>query len=733
MGQGATNDLRNLMKSRTLFVGVVITLMFLGLVGKVFWVQVVQGAAYLERAKTYWLKSEKLTAVRGAITDRHDNYLALNAPVYHLSLNPQVLKDLKIEEQVVDKLSELLGKDKQEILQTIGKKREDGTLFVEREIRPEGQNMDKELYEKLKAFNDELAAATGSKHVGINFTQSEMRYYPNASLAAQLLGYVDRDQKAVSGIEANFDKELTGADGWLKYYSDGRIGIDDEKVEYNPVQDGNNIALTIDKTIQYFVEEALDKIQADYQPKSATVVVADPSTMEILALANRPTYNPNRYWETKDFASFYNHAIKSEYEPGSTFKIVTLAGAVEEGLFDPEETYLSGSIKVPGRTIHDINRDGWGTISYLEGLKRSSNVAFIKLGYGKLGPERLSAYISKFGFGEKTNIELAGEAAGVINMKYSADFAAASYGQGIQVTPIQQVAAVAAVANGGKLLEPHIIKSIHNPTTNTTIQTEPKLIRQVISPETSEKVGSYLEQVVSDKRIGSGKKAAIDGIRVAGKTGTANKVINGKYAKGKHVVSFIGYAPVEKPRLVVLVIVDEPNEELGGGTVAAPVFKEIVEQSLTYMGIAAASPSEDGSAASPPNALVPDVKGLSVQQAKQRLEETFAVTVLGNGTTVKQVFPQENSRVANHSRIYLLADDIEKLSIPDLQGMSLLDALNICKVYKLKVSIQGEGYVTSQHVTGSGDNRSIELTLEPQEQLNKLHEEQEKQEKQVDQ
>ncbi|MCQ6557128.1 penicillin-binding transpeptidase domain-containing protein [Paenibacillus mendelii] len=707
-----------LIKRRSLVLGLFLSLIFVVLIAKVFWVQVVDADKYVAAAQKYWLKSEILPAQRGEILDRNSVVLSRDVPAYNVTLNPDILIKLGMAEEVAGKLSSILSKDKTELLEGLYKKRENGSYYISRDIRPEGVHIDKKKAELVLAYKESLQKKLSKKKnvknvdVGIYIFPTAKRFYPNESLAAQLIGFVDLDKKASGGIESAFDTELSGTAGIYKYYRDGNgIGIDAGEVLYKPELDGSQIMLTIDTNIQFFVEQALNKVVETYEPKSATVIVADPSTMDILALANRPTYNPNQYWEVSDYASFYNHAIMSEYEPGSTFKIVTLAAAIEEGLFDPYDKYQSGSISVPGKIIHDVKREGWGRISYLEGLKRSSNVAFVNLGYKKLGADRLTDYIKKFGFGEKTNIELNGEGSGVLKMKYPADYAAASYGQGrIQVTPMQQVAAVAAVANGGKLMEPHIIKQIVRSSDNMTIATKPKFIRQVISSDTAKLAGDYLEQVVSDRKLGSGKYAAIEGIRVAGKTGTANKVINGAYAKGKHVVSFIGYAPVENPKVVVLVIVDEPKDELGGGTVAAPVFKEIVSQTLTYMGVhptsqPTTSPSMKGTI------KVSELQGKRIEEAKKRIGQDSTITVLGKGSTVLDVFPSTDFKPSEGNGIYLITEKIENIPLPDMTGLSLVDAINLSSLYKCKVITTGEGYVVSQKVSGSDGNRTISLQL----------------------
>lgn len=708
-------------KLRTLLIGGCITLFFAVLMGRVFWLQVVQADFWQAHAEELWSTKKTLPASRGVITDRNGDVLAVDAPAYTVAVNPQLIYENDLQDEVVEGLSKVLGKDENALRELLNAKTEKGELYKNREIRNEGWKIDQELSEKVEAFKNELL----KKHekledVGIYLLKETKRYYPENSLAAHVLGYTDREGNAVSGLEAYYDEELKGTDGSIEYKRDGR-GIEIPKASeiYTPAKNGKNLQLTIDYTIQYYIEEAMKEAYAQLQPISMTVIAADPKTMEILGMANMPTYDPNEYWADVDQKNFYNHAIKSVYEPGSTFKIVTLAGAVQEGLFDPEATYTSGSIRVPGQTIHDLKRSGWGTISYLEGVKRSSNVGFVKLGYEMLGPERLKTYVDNFGFGQKTGIELPGESKGTVAPVQQADFAAMSYGHGkLLVTPLQQIVAVAAIANGGMLMEPHIVKSITDPQTGETVKTEPKPVRQVITPEKAKEVGTYLEQVVSDQKIGTGRHAYIDGYRVAGKTGTAVKVVNGKYDYTKQVVSFIGYAPVDDPKIAVIVLIDEPKDsELGGGTAAAPVFKKIVNQTLQYMGVPKkydGKTAATGHATSSAGPKVPDLGKLTVQEAKNKLTgQGISYATLGKGTEVITQFPKAGSMLKPGQFVYLLTENGADISVPNLQGESLRDAMELLSVLEIPVTAEGEGYIVSQQVIEENGQRQVVLKLEP--------------------
>ncbi|MBM7565701.1 penicillin-binding transpeptidase domain-containing protein [Paenibacillus sacheonensis] len=702
---------------RTLLVGGVITLLFVLLVGRIYWVQVVKADFWTEKAKEVWARSEKLIPARGTITDRNGTVLAMDISAYTVAVNPKIIHDLKLEDVIVNKLSTVLGKDKNDLRAIIEAKQKNGAYYEQREVRSEGWKIDKELADRIVKFRDQLIADSKKKDVGIYLIDQKKRFYPKGVLASHVLGYEDKEGNAVSGLESSLDSTLRGTEGQIKYEKDGNgIIIANGNVDIKPSVDGKNVKLTIDADIQNYIEDALKEAYDKYQPKSITAIAADPQTMEILGMANLPNFNPNTYWNFPQ-ANFYDHAIKSLYEPGSTFKIVTLAGAVQEGLFHPSEKYKSGSIRVPGYTIHDVHTN-WGTITFLEGLKRSSNVAFVKLGYEGLKPDKLMSYINDFGFGKKTGIELGGELAGSVNPQWPSEYATASFGQGkVQVTPIQQVAAVAAVANGGKLLVPHLVKEVDDPVTNKSIVTKPQVIRQAVTEKTADQVDEYLEQVVSDKEIGSGKNAYIEGYRVAGKTGTAQKVINGKYADDKYVLSFIGFAPVGNPKVVLYIVMDEPNDRLlSGGSAVAPIFKQIMQQSLRHLGVepirvkneADDAPSKELTLA------VPDVMGKTLSQAKQTLDgKKLGYNVVGTGGTVLKQIPKAGAAVGADQKVYLLTQEQSKLATPNMSGLPLRDAMQMCTNLQLRCIANGEGFVKSQMQAKLNGQPVLQLTLAP--------------------
>ncbi|NQX65460.1 PASTA domain-containing protein [Paenibacillus alba] len=719
-------------KLRSLLIGGFFTLLFVVLVGRVYWIQVVEASWLLKGAETRWETDKIIAPVRGTIMDRNDKALAVEGTAYTIALNPKVIDGYKVSEPIVQGLAEILKESEETKPELVNKIRklatrlkQDGSDFAANvEIRNEGWKIDKEKADKVReliaTLQIKLKLSTRA-NVGISILEEKKRYYPGQTLASHILGYTNKEGDAALGLELKLNDTLKGIPGMLSYEKDGKgVELPDAKVDFKPAIDGNNVRLTIDKNIQFYLESALAKVNDKWHPKGLTAIAVNPQTMEILGMANTPTFNPNTYWNFKDQADFKNGAVASRYEPGSTFKLVTLAGAIEEGVFNPAEMYQSGQIQVADRVLHDHNYVGWGKISFLDGLKRSSNVAFVKLGLEKLTEPKFRDYITKFGFEEKTNIDMPNEVSGLVDMKYKPEIATATYGQGkVVVTAIQQTAAYAAMANGGKLMWPHIVKDIIDPKTGKTIQSfEPKVVRQVVSEKTANLVSGYLEQVVSDQEIGTGKLAYMEGYRVAGKTGTANLVRPGEktYSPNTWVISFIGYAPVENPQILVTLIADQPD--LGGnyhlgGQVLAPAFKEIVGESLQYMGVA--SNKQTKMVAKEANKLtVPNFSGSTSESAKAIAKESgLSLEVFGKGNKVVDQFPKAGTEILSTQRIYVAMQPVDGMPLPNLVGRSLRDAVEACSFFKVDCQTSGEGYVSDQAVAGDGEGRSATLQLKP--------------------
>ncbi|MVO99373.1 penicillin-binding transpeptidase domain-containing protein [Paenibacillus lutrae] len=749
-------------KMRSLLIGGVFTLLFIIFVGRVFWIQGVKANKLLSEVQQIWETDKEVPAQRGKIVDRESRVLAEEVPAYSISVNPSLINQLDILDGVTEGLTEILkdGQDSSELKEKIrglatkkrtvvpsaenqtdagasaDKGKEDkkdkkpvDPYLKNVEVNNEGKNIDKAKADQVNALIKKLQAEVYAKEkkygqkadVGINIKTGKKRFYPGNNLAAQIIGYTNREGKASVGIEAQMDEYLKGTPGSISYKSDSKgVELVQSKTVLVPPVNGKDVKLTIDSKIQYYMESALSKVMDEWKPKSLMAIAADPKTMEILGMTSFPNYNPNEFWKAAEQGQT-NHNIQSQYEPGSTFKLVTLAAAIEEGVFDPGAWFKSGSVQVEGRKpVYDHNRIGWGNIQYLKGLKKSSNVAFVNLGYKMLGAEKLAQYIDKFGFGKKTGIDLYGEVAGKTKLPYEVDYAAATYGQALTATAIQQAAAYGAVANGGKLMQPYVVKEIIDPATNEVVQqTKPKVVGQPVSEATANKVGEYLEQVVSDQVDGTGKDAYIEGYRIAGKTGTANKVIPGQkgYSKDKWVISFAGYAPVEDPRIVLIIIADEP--QLGGvytrgHYVAAPAFREIMLNSLRYLGVPS-SKTQTTAAPVQNNALkAPELEGLTTAQAKEAAGRAgLEVEILGQGTKVITQFPKPGTEIGPYQKLYLAVQPADELDIPDLKGKSLREVMELCSLLGIRTASSGEGYVVTQTLQGEGDQRVLTVQLAP--------------------
>ncbi|MDP5273150.1 penicillin-binding transpeptidase domain-containing protein [Chengkuizengella axinellae] len=705
-------------KIRSLLFGGVFTLLFFGLIYQVYWLQIVKSAEYLELAQDVWEKNQEIPAQKGFIYDRNGEVLAQDAEAYTVAVNPKLINEHGTLYEVIEALAPLLDMNtiegKKRLEDTMTKTKEDGSYYGQREIRREGWKIDASTMEEIKLVLEEKEIE------GVFFLPEEKRTYPANDLASHVLGYVRKDGAASSGIEYYYEELLSGIPGYRSFQSDSKYyEIPDSKVSYTPPENGSSLKLTIDENIQLYVQQAIETAYEQYKPKSITAVAVDPHTMEILGMANLPNYNPNEYWDFESEDQFTNHAVSSQYEPGSTFKIVTLAAAVEEGIFNPNDTYQSGSILVSGSRLTDHNGVGWGLITYLEGLKRSSNVAFVKLGYEQLGKEKLDQYIADFGFGQKTGIELPNEVSGKTNLRWDTEVATATYGQGITVTTIQQIAAISAIANGGKLMKPQIVKEIIDTDTGQVIEKfSPELVSQVVSEETAKEVGLYLEQVISDQSIGTGRLAYMEGYQAAGKTGTANVVVDGEYAKGVWINSFIGYAPVEDPKIALIVVADRPdlggNYKLGS-SVVAPVFKEIMLNSLRYLDVAIQS--DEGIGQPEIKVETPSVIDYTVLSAENEFAKNgLSYEVLGSGTHVIKQFPAPGTEVALGQSGYLFTESPDKIPVPDLRNKSLRDVMQFCSLLEMECQVSGQAYVVNQEVKYEGNERVVVLELQTLEQ-----------------
>ena len=681
---------------RTWFLGGVFTFLFFLLAFRLFWIQTVSAEWLKHEAQSQWERNETIQPKRGTIYDRNGEVLAYTAKAYTViaKLKPWDKADTSYVENAFDtaqKLAPILGMPAERIARLIENGRESNRTQVE--LRPGGWKIDEDTAQKVVDL--ELP--------GIFLYEEKKRYYPNDSFLSHILGYVDLDGNPVMGIEKIFDEELSGEKGEYKLLKDRKgFKLPDGIETFKPAKDGDDIYLTIDYQIQNYVEDALNTTTKEFNTKGISVIVADPNTGDILAMANRPHFNPNSY---RNISNWTNNSISSTFEPGSTFKIVTLAAAIEEGEYSNDETYHSGTYRKVTPPIKDHNGGrGWGTISYLRGVQESSNVLFAILGYERLGKDKFYDYLEKFGFGQVTGIGLPGEVAARLKPKgllYPRDVASMTFGQGVAVTAIQQVAAVSAVANGGELLKPHIVKEIRASQTGEVLQrTEKETVRRVVSEKTSTIVRDILETVVTE---GTGRYYNIPGYHVAGKTGTAQvAAIDGGYKANKYIYSFIGFAPKDKPELLVSVVVDQPDvpdSNFGGRDVVSPIFKHVMQNSLQYLKISPDLKVDNVKIAKLESVQVPNLIGKTPSVAEELLRKAgLQGEVLGDGTSVIQQYPTSNSSLSVDGEVYLITSDHLEAPLPDFTGKTLREVMEFCTLLGVKVNVIGEGFVVRQSI-----------------------------------
>lgn len=628
-------------RRRLFWLLMVLCLLFAALAVRLAYVQIGKGAELSAKAEDSWRRNIPYSAKRGEISDRGGNVLAYNITTPTVMAIPVQIKN---PEQTAKSLAPLLGMTEESVLKSITKRQSIVRL------QPGGRKITMEKAQQIR----DLALP------GIVVAEDNKRYYPFGGLAAHILGFTGGYNQGLTGVESKYDSQLSGMNGSVSYLSDagGRL-MPGSSEKYVEPKDGLNLTLTIDKTIQSIIERELDQAMDRLQADSALTIAMDPKTGEILGMAARPGYEPGAYQEYDAEVYNRNLPIWMTYEPGSTFKIITLAAALEEKKVDllHDRFFDPGYVKVGGATLRCWKKGGHGSQTFLQVVENSCNPGFVALGQ-RLGKETLFQYIKNFGFGSKTGIDLNGEENGIL-FKLSqvgpVELATTSFGQGVSVTPIQQITAVSAAINGGKLFKPFVAKSWTNPDTGEVVsETKPQLVRQVISEETSKQIRTALESVVAN---GTGGNAFIDGYRVGGKTGTAQKVVNGRYSQNEHIVSFIGFAPADDPQIVVYTAVDNPQGIQFGGVVAAPIVRNIMEDALEYMKV---PPRQQQVAkkykfGETPIVTVPDLIGHTTQEIYENLNMNFNLARSGAGNVVINQAPKAGSRVEKGStiRIYM--------------------------------------------------------------------------------
>ncbi len=630
--------LRNIDKKiKILFMFLALALILI--VIKVFYVQIFDYKKLSRLANDLWSRDLPVEANRGRILDRNGVVLADNLTTTSLVIVPNQIKDKKKTTKALAKILKVSNKD---MAKHVNKK-----TSIER-VHPEGRRLDYETAEKISSLN----------LPGVYLVKEAKRNYPYGTLLSHVLGYVGIDNQGLSGLELQYDKYLKGESGAIKYFSDAKGNKLNLADVYLEPQDGMDIQLTVDINIQSSLERELDNVVDMFSPDMALAVVMNPNTGEIYGMSSRPNFDPNNYQNYSQEVLSRNLPIWATYEPGSTQKIITTAAAVEENVvnLDKDHFYDSGKVKVDTSVIKCWKAGGHGDQTFMEVLQNSCNPGFVKLGQ-LLGKERLFSYLDKFGFGSKTGIDLSGEGQGIIfplTRVGNVELATTAFGQGISVTPIQQVTAVSAVVNGGNLYTPYIVKNILEKETGNVIkQNNKKLSRKVISTKTSKIMRRALENVVA---LGGGRAAYIDGYRVGGKTGTAQKVENGQYLVNNYIMSFMAVVPSNDPEAVLYIAIDNPkNTAMLSSYTTTPVARRILLDIIDALGIKKQKGQIEKELQWSDTAVyeVPNVVGKTKEEA-QSLLNNFTVEYAGTGEKVVSQSPEAGTRVEEKTVVRLL-------------------------------------------------------------------------------
>ena len=605
---------------------------------KVIYIQVFQYKKLNLLANDLWSRNLSIEADRGKILDRNGEVLADNLTTTSLVLIPNQIKD---KEKTTKELSKILNVDYSEMKKHVYKK-----TSIEK-VHPEGRRLSNEVSDKINNLNIE----------GVYLVRESKRNYPYKDLLSHSLGYVGIDNQGLSGIELQYNDYLTGKNGTVKFSSDAHGNrLDKEEVYIEPTP-GLNINLTIDLNIQKSLEREMNNIKDMFNPDMALALVVNPKTGEILGMASYPDYDPNNYQKYNTKTLSRNLPIWASYEPGSTFKIMTMATSVNEEIIDifNDHFYDAGKVTVDGAILKCWKSGGHGDQTYLQVLQNSCNPGFVKLGQ-MLGKERLFDYINKFGFGEKNSIDLNGEGEGILfplEKVHNVELATSAFGQGVSVTPIQQVMAVSSVVNGGYLYKPYIVKSISD-NTNTIIKENSKVFkRRTISSKTSSIMRTALESVVAK---GGGKKAYIEGYRIGGKTGTAQKQENGQYLVNNYIMSFMSVVPSNDPEAVLYLAIDNPkNTAMLSSYTTTPIARRILLDIIDALKIEKQENEMEKDLEWDDKIYyeIPNVVGLTLEEAKKKLIN-FEIVQEGNGNKIVAQSQKTKEKCEDRSKVRII-------------------------------------------------------------------------------
>ncbi len=648
MNKKTEQDSSGRLRFRLRLTGGLLLALLLAVAGRAVQLQAFDGARLARLGERQHLQEAIFVPKRGSILSRNGDPLAISVDAQSVYVRP---RRLRAPEKIAPKVARALGMKTREVKRRFASKKP--FVWLKRQVTPR-----------------EAKRVNALKAEGVGLYHETRRFYPKGHLAGQTLGLVGRDAQGLEGVERSYDRYIRGEPGSSVVGRDalGRrvllTGLDDHKIP-----PGGNVHLTLDTTLQHLAEKHLEATVKRFRAKGGTVVMADPFTGAILALASYPFFDPNQF-RSQHRDRWRIRAVTDTYEPGSVFKAVLAAAALEEGVVGREDLIFCefGRYRYGGRFIHDFKEYGW--LSFAKVLQLSSNIGVTKVAH-KLGRDRYHRYIQRFGFGQKTKVDLPGEVPGTVRPPhtwYDIDLAATSFGQSVSVTPLQMIMAFSAIANGGLLMKPYVVERVTGENGRVLLERRPELVRRVASRATARTVAGILKGVVAEG--GTGTRAALAGFEAAGKTGTSQKAdkMKGGYSKTKRVASFVGFVPADEPRFVLLTLVDEPTVNVYGGVVAAPLFRRIAGPALHALG------------ATPSRRLLPAVN------------------------------PGRESGVIRVSRTAPRGRRADRTGgRPDLVGLSMREAVAEAKKRNLSVVLRGHGYVVSQRVEGAGGRLALTL------------------------
>lgn len=671
---------------------------------RVFYLTIVRGEELAQKAESQQLKDTEISAMRGTIYDANGNVLAQSASVWNVFIDPLNIKDDEERQLITNEFATLFKYDDEAKKEFYEKTTHQNHYeLVEKKV-------ENNIKEKLSKFvsKNELGDCIGTE-------QTTKRYYPYGSLASSVIGFTGSDDQGLSGIEAYYDEDLTGTNGRIITAKDAvSNNIANDYETSIAASDGNSVVLTLDQTIQYYLEKGLKETMNEYQAKGAYGVVMNCNTGAVLAMSSMPDYdcnNPYKLTYSKNKKAikkltdktakqeaesaavqnqWRNFTVSDTYVPGSVFKTFVASAALEENVVNLNTTYTcTGAIQVDKYRMKCHYHPGHGTETLTQGLENSCNPFFITIGQ-KLGVHNYFKYFDAFGFTQKTNIDLPGEASpqyykedqyGIVELS------SASFGQTNSLTPIQVCTGLCAIANGGKLLQPYLVSSIVDSNGKTVKKTQTKEIRQVISSDTSKKMRAMMKSVVDN---GTGKNGYVAGYSVGGKTGTSTKLGESKEGEGdKYIVSFAAIAPSDDPEIAMLIIVDEPNQDLGGGALCAPIAAQVTQEAMNVLGI---EPKYDEKEMKDLSKETPNVVGESLDDAKAALKENnLNYVVIGDESTVTRQCPSGADAIHNGGTVYLYTDESEKetVNVPDFTGLTVTEAKDLASSSSLNIQIAG--------------------------------------------